>query len=290
MGETRGTYEEDAEVSLLDLLVVAAENLKLLVFGPVLIGLLALASTYALPQRFVSQSILALPASPQTPSQAIAVMVSPLVLDPVIESLKLAKGRALQVSRGALVKQISAIAGKDGLVRLDVTANTPAAAQTIANAVIDSWLVTTVPPARERVDLEARLAYAKVALSSVRGLLERLMSESVSNLNRSLTRGESGISIVAAGELQSRYFSEVLTTTRTLQGLSRDVIVQPPTLPTESATKSGLVAFLAALGGGFALLLWVFVREAWRRAAQDSQSAEKQSRLRGILGFQNQTR
>ena len=110
------------------------------------------------------------------------------------------------------------------------------------------------------------------------------MSESASNLNKALTRGESGISVVAAGELQARYFSEVLTITRALQGLSRDVIVQPPTLPTEPATKRGLIALMATLGGGFALLLWVFVREAWRKATRDREAADKQARVRAAVG------
>ena len=263
--------------------------MKVLLLGPLTIGLLALAMSYALPQSFLSTSILSPPASPpassQTPAQAIAVMVSPLVLDPVIESLKLADGRSLHVARAGLASQIKATVGKDGLVRLDVTANTPVAAQTIANAVIDNWLVTTVPPAQERADLEARLEYAKVALSSVRGLLQRLMSESTANLNKPLTRGDAGISVVALGELQARYFSDVLNIPRTLRGLSRDVIVQPPTLPSEPATKRGLTALLATFAGGFALLLWVFAKEAWRIAAQDSKSAEKQARLRRSLGF-----
>lgn len=59
---------EEKEVSLLDLLVVVAENLKLLIFGPVVVGLLALAIGYALPQSFTSQAILAMPTP--TPTQA----------------------------------------------------------------------------------------------------------------------------------------------------------------------------------------------------------------------------
>ena len=285
MEQLRELYEEEDEVSLLDMLVVVADNLKVLLLGPLAIGLLALAISYALPHSFLSTAILSPPASPQTPAQVIAVMGSPLVLDRVVESLKFAEGHSLHVARAGLARQIVTTVGKDGLVRLDVTANTPVAAQTIANAVIDSWLTTTVPPPRERADLEARLAYAKMALSAVRALLDRLMSESTANLNRALTRGEVGVSVVALGELQARYFSEVLTIPRTLQGLSRDLIVQPPTLPTEPATKRGLTALLATFVGGFALLLWVFAREAWRRAAQDSKSAEKQARLRRSLGF-----
>ncbi|NMM11420.1 MAG: hypothetical protein HHJ16_14250 [Polaromonas sp.] len=112
---------EEKEVSLLDLLVVVAENLKLLILGPVLVGLLAIG--YALPQSLTSQAILALPA-PIAP-QAAAMMVSPLVLDPVIQMQNLSKGQSIQGARAELASQIKAAVGKDGLLRLDVTADTP---------------------------------------------------------------------------------------------------------------------------------------------------------------------
>ncbi|MDP3192828.1 Wzz/FepE/Etk N-terminal domain-containing protein [Rhodoferax sp.] len=52
---------QEAEISLLDLLVVVAENIKLLLLGPLLAGLVALGIGYALPQSYVSQAILLLP-------------------------------------------------------------------------------------------------------------------------------------------------------------------------------------------------------------------------------------
>lgn len=294
MGAVREMYEEENEVSLLDLLVVVAENLKLLLFVPVAVGLLAWAIAYSLPQSFVSQSILTLPTSTPTPTptptQVIAVMVSPLVLDPVIEALNLTAGHTNHDTRMRLAKQIDASVGKDGLVRLDVTANTPALAQTLANAIIDTWLKTTLPGQQDRADLEKRLAYATASLKSVDGLLERLSAEGLANLNKSVTRGDVGVSIVAMGELQTRYLGEILNTSRALRGLSRDVVVQPPTRPTEAvAPKKGLIAFLAVLASGLALLLWVFLRQAWSNAAQDPQAAEKQARLRATLGFKGGT-
>lgn len=214
------------------------------------------------------------------------MLVSPIVLDPVIALLNLSKGQPIQVARTGLARQITATVGKDGLLRLDVTASSPLEAQAIANAVIDTWLKSTRPGEQDRADLEKRLAYAKVSLESIRRLLERLTAEGTADLNKPLTRGEAGTSIVAVGELQARYLGEVLSIPRSLQGLSRDVVVQPPTLPTEPvAPKKSLIAVLAALGSGFALLLWVFVRQAWKNAAQDPKAAEKQARLRAAIGF-----
>ena len=281
---------EENEVRLLDLLLVVAENLKLLIIGPIVAGLLALGIGFALPQSYVSQAILALPTSTptptQTPQQAAAMMVSPLVLDPVINTLKLSEGLPIELARKKLGDQIKATVGKDNLLRLDLTTTSPAQAQTLANAVIDSWLKSTVPGEQDRADLEKRLAYAKTSLDSVTRLLDRLAADGGASLNKPLTRGEAGSSLVAVGELQARYLNEVLTIPRTLQGLSRDVVKQAPTLPTESvAPKKGLITVLAALGTGFALLLWVFMRQAWRNAAQDPQGAEKQARLREALGL-----
>lgn len=293
---------EENEVSLLDLLVVVAENIKLLIFGPLAVGLLALGIAFAVPQSYVSQAILVLPipavASNQnqnqnqssafmpSPAQAAAMMTSPLVLDPLIESQKQLEGRSIEAARKKLGDQIKATVGKDGLLRLDVTATTPAQAQALANAVIDGWLKSTVPGDQDRADLEKRLGYAKVSLEVTRRLLDRLAAEGGVSLNKPLTRGEAGTSMVAIGELQARYLSEVMEIPRWLQGLSRDVVKQQPTLPTEpAAPKKSLIAVLSALTTGFVLLLWVFMRQAWRTAAKDPQVAEKQARLRAALGL-----
>ncbi|NMM20407.1 MAG: hypothetical protein HHJ15_10725 [Rhodoferax sp.] len=294
---------EENEVSLLDLLLVVAENLKLLILGPIVVGLLALAIGYTLPQSFTSQAILALPmpllgsaSTPTsiptpTPAQASAMMVSPLVLDPVIQSLSLSAGLTIERARAKLANQIKATVGKDGLLRVDVTANTPLEAQKIANVVIDTWLKSTVPGEKDRADLEVRLIQAKVSLESVRRLLERLTGEDSAVLNKPLTLGGANTSIVAVGELQARYQADVLSIPRTLQGLARDVVMQPPTLPTEPvAPKKSLIAILAALGSGFALLLWVFMRQVWRAAALDPQAAEKQAKLRAAIGFKGRSR
>jgi hypothetical protein len=268
-------------------LLVVAENLRLLILGPILVGLLALAGAYLLPQSYISQAILALPTAPAT--QAAAMMVSPLVLDPIIESFNLSEGRSKELTRSGLASQIKAAVGKDGLLRLDVTAYSPVQAQAIANAVIDNWIKSTVPGEQARADLEKRLSYAQTSLNAVTRLIGRLDSEVGTNLSKPLTRGEAGTSFVGLGELQARYLGEVLSIPRELQGLSRDVIKQPPTLSTEPASpKKGLIAALAAIAAGFVFLLWVFLRQAWRNAGQDALLAEKFLRLSRAIGFEQE--
>jgi hypothetical protein len=213
------------------------------------------------------------------------MMTSPLVLDPVIAGSHLFKDKPIQKARLDLAEKIKATVSKDGLLRLDVTANDPKDAQELANAVIDAWLKSTVPGPQDRADLEKRLSYASNALASVSALLGNLSVEGAVTLGKPLTRGEAGTSLVAVGELQARYLNEVLSIPRTLQGLSRDVVKQTPTLPTEPvAPKKSLIAVLAALGMGFALLLFVFTRQAWRNAAQDPKVAPKLALLHAAFG------
>ena len=262
--------EEENEISLLDLLIVVAENLKLLILGPFAVGLLALGIAFTLPQSYVSQAL-------PTPTQAATMMVSSIVLDRVVESMKLPKGQPI-------VNEIKATVGKDGLLRLDVSAPSAIQAQAIANAVIDSWLISTMPSGDERADLEKRLSYAKPALDSTTRFLEHFTSKD----SASLPLDQGAAILVVAGELQARYLSEVLSTSRSLKGLSRDIVTLPPTLPTEHVShKIGLFATLSALAVGFALLLWVFMRQAWRNAVLDPQAAPKLARLRAALGWHN---
>jgi hypothetical protein len=78
------------------------------------------------------------------------------------------------------------------------------------------------------------------------GLLMRLAKETVSHLAKPLSRGDAGGTLASVGELQTRDLNEVPSITRGLQGLSRHVVVQPPTLPTEHVSqKISLVAALA---------------------------------------------
>lgn len=284
--------EPQAGASLLDLLLVVAENLKLLLLGPLLVGLLALGIGYVLPPSFVSQAILLIApsTSPNSSSaaQAAAMMTSPLVLDPIIARDPELKGEPIETARQRLASNIKAAVAKDGLLRVDVKASQPQAAQALANAVIDEWLKTTIPGDQDRADLEKRLSYASNALASVTSILDRLSVDGAVSLGKPLTRGEAGTSLVGLGELQTRYLNDVLSIPRAMQGLTRDVVKQPPTLPTETvAPKKGLIAVLAVLGTGFALLLFVFMRQAWRNSAQDPEAAPKVARLRAAFGFKD---
>lgn len=281
---------EENGFDLLEVLAIVAENLKLLILGPILAGLIGLAMSYTLPKSFTSRSILSLPTSP-TATQAAAIMLTPVVLDSVIAELKLAVGRPMQVARAELAGRIKAVVGKDLLLRLDVTAPTAAEAQATANAILDVWLKSTRPSQRDREGLVRRVAYAKASLESVRRHLTRLAL----NVNQGTgckvgTRSSDDVCafLIELSDRELSYSIEILTLERSMEGLSRDVLVQEPTLPFEpSPSNMTRIAVWAALLCAFLLLLWVFMTGAWKLAAQDPVSAEKMERIRDALGFKH---
>lgn len=278
---------EEREMGALDLLLVIAENIRLLVLGPVLIGVLAWGLAHFLPPTYSSQAILVLPLPSmvltqpmQTPAQAASLMVSPLVLDPVIELLHLSQGVSIQVARDALAQQVKPDAGKEGLLRLEVRAGTPVLAQAICAAVVDVWLKTTVPGPQDRAYLEQRLTFAKTALDSVTALINRLGTDGEARLGKPLTRGEAGNSLVGLAELQERYLNNVLLIPNEMQGYPRDVVRQAPTAAVEATRPTKIVvAIMSAATTAAVLLLWVLLGQAWKRSARDAALAEKQSRI-----------
>lgn len=61
-------------------------------------------------------------------------------------------------------------------------------------------------------------------------------------------------------------------------------VIDPAMAPElKSKPKKALIAVLATLATGFLLLLWVFVRQALKNAAQDSESAQKLAGIRAAL-------
>lgn len=291
--------EQNEGVSLLDLLIVLAENAKVLVVASLLGAVLGAAIFHFVPRSYVSTALLALPKPPsgeiqlrvqhQTPAQAIQIMKSPRVLDRVIVKLNLANGRSIDVVRREVAERFKAVVGPDELLRMEAEAPTPQQAQDLANALIDNWLETTVLGAQERADLENVLKNAEASLGATRRMIEQLANESddEGDAGRASLRGATGAALFTTAELQTKQLSETLEIVRLLRGFSRDaIVVQAPTLPSASdAPPRGLFALLGALAAGIAALSWVLLAQAWRSAAQDPLLAAKFSRLRSALGL-----
>lgn len=122
---------QQEEIDLLDILVTLAENIKLLILGPLFVGICALGIAYIVPQTF--ESIAVLKAEQATAS----LMTTASVLDPVAADLGLTKVDSAEEARKLLREQIKVSVGRnDKLLTLTASAPAPQQAQAIANAVL----------------------------------------------------------------------------------------------------------------------------------------------------------
>lgn len=83
-------------------------------------------------------------------------------------------------------------------------------------------------------------------------------------------------------ELFARQF-EMAKLDESREGATIQVIDAATAPELESKPKKALIAVLATLATGFLLLLWVFVRQALKNAAQDTESAHKLAGIRAAL-------
>ena len=262
-------YPEDDEISLLDLLQTIVDNLRLLVIGPLVAGLLALAAASFWPKTYESTAIL------KAEPIVVSIMLSAAVLDPIASSLGYTPQMPADDARAKLKEQIKANTNaKDKLLTLTARANTPQAAQALALAVLQQTYSQSQPRDSEKLRLQKQLAQAQAR--------EKEATQTAQLLGRKLdSAGGASASEVAQGYAQmvgvvKESQNAQVEIEQKLQGLDASALVQEATLPTKHATpKRSLVAVIAALAAGFALLLYVLIRQAFRSASQNEESASK---------------
>jgi capsular polysaccharide biosynthesis protein len=279
-------YPEDDEISLLDLLQTVAENLRLLVMGPIVVGLVALAGASFWPKTYESTALVRgvergvdrgveRVVERGADQSTVTLMLSAAVLDPIAASFGYNVQLPQDAARDKLKSQIKASFNtKDKLLTLTTQADTPQAAQALAKAVLQQTYAQSQPRDSAKLRLQKQLAQAHAR--------EKEATQAAQLLARKMDGGgTAGASEVAQGYAQmiaivKESQTAQLDIERDLQGLDDSALVQEATLPTKhSAPKRGLVTLIAALAAGFVLLLFVFIRQALRNAGQDAESAQK---------------
>ena len=285
MENTQQLANPEAEISLLDLLVTLADNVKLLILGPLAAGLTALGIAFVLPQKFESVAILQ--AEPATAS----LISTASVLDPTVASLGLDRGESVESSRQALRDRIkTAIGRNDKLLTITVSGSTPQQAQATANALLAATYAQSRPTGAMKARLETQLTESKTRLVNAETAGNKVLavfdkSYVVENLLKSgvadLPRDYAGL-LNAVSEAQT----QVRLVDALLEGLTDSQLVQAPTLPEKAVSpKKGMIAVGTTLATGFLLLLLVFIRSGLRSADADPASAAKLASIRRALSL-----
>ena len=154
--------QAEDEISLLDLLQTIVDNLRLLILGPLVVGLVALGISFAVPPTFTATVKFLPPQQQQSAAasmlaslgglgglagaaagiknpadQYLAFMKSNSVQDALIERFKLGERYATQFktdTRAVLTGSTRAVSGKDGLISIEIDDKDPQFAADLANA------------------------------------------------------------------------------------------------------------------------------------------------------------
>ena len=283
MTEQTVSHYEDDEISLLDILVTLAESWRLLVFGPLLAGVLAGALSFLWPKTFESTAIVRL-----TEAEVALVGAAP-VLDPLVVKFDLLPefDGNQDDARAYLAKKITGrFDKKTGLSTITAIAATPERAQAMGAAAIDALLLELLPKGKNKDQVEQ-------AISSNEGIIAN-NTDAVEQLKKQMGKqgqNDTGLEVVMkhyatlSAEVARKELENIeLRKSLTVRGA--EVFVQQPSLPQrKTSPKRSMVVLVALLISGFALLLFVFIRKAWRNAAQDAESASKMARIKSLLGF-----
>jgi uncharacterized protein involved in exopolysaccharide biosynthesis len=282
------THAPDDEIDLLDLLVTIAENIKLLVLGPLLVGALAFVGVFFWPATYTSSFTLQAQKNAGsvelfTPAKVTQLVTSPAVLADAAKSLQ-NSGQgdwAALLQSGAVSSQVPR---NTTHVQVTVKTQAPQAAQAVAQALLNATLDNSHPKGDALKALQTTLEKDKAALATAK-LMEARISATI-NSPEKVDPVLAQAYMALLGTLPS-LINTVEVSELKLKGLTDADVVSAPAPAAVNKPKAKVVTAVAVLATGFALLLWVFVRKAFQGAAQHPESAAKLARIRQALGWRS---
>ena len=287
--------DDEGAISILDLVLIVAQNIKLLIVGPLAIGILALIISFFITPTFTAiTTIQPPPQGGQTSTSAaileslgglgggmgpglkdtsqlyIAYMQSATFEDSLIEKFKLQEKfhTKYKVSaRKTLEGNVKILSDKKtGMISIAVDDEDPQFAANLANAYVS----------------ELRIFTGKLALQEAQDRKEFLEAQ--------------------IKELSSRQFRDIYTQQAMLAGTIRQYeaarvdeekvgptftqvdVAYAPEL--KSKPKRAQIAMIATLACEFLLLIFIFVRHAWANLRANPESEGKLKNIHSILSSQ----
>lgn len=192
-----GMQDADDEISLLDLLQTIVDNLRLLVLGPLAVGVTALGISFLIPPTYTAKTQFLPPQQQQSAAasmlaslgslgglagavggiknpadQFLAYMKSVTIQDALIERFKLQERYEAKTkfeTRLELTKNVRAASGKEGLISVEVDDTDPKFAADLANAHVEELgkilgKLATTEAQQRRLFFEKQLSQAKEKL------------------------------------------------------------------------------------------------------------------------------
>jgi tyrosine-protein kinase Etk/Wzc len=220
---------DDDEISLLDLLQVVADNLRLLVLGPLAAGLLALGYSFTITPTFTATTKFMPPQQQQSSAasllaglgalgglagaagikspadQYVAFLKSNSVQDALIDRFKLMERlvtKSREDARKAVGGSVQITSGKDGLITIDASDKDPAFAAQLANAYVEELgklmnRLAVTEAQQRRLFFEKQLNLAK------NNLVKAEQALAASGINSSVLKS-TGAAVTAVAQLKGQ--------------------------------------------------------------------------------------
>jgi capsular polysaccharide biosynthesis protein len=292
MNEELNPQVED-EISLLDLLETIVTNLKLLLLAPLAAGLLALGISFLIAPTFTAKTTILPPVSSgasnllgalgglgdiagaaaglkNTSEQFVAYLKSDSLRNSLIADFDLQKRydqEYLVDTRKALEGNVKIAAEKQsGLISIEVDDEDPAFAAKLANAHVS----------------ELRELVGRVAAEEAKDRRE-FMESQIDDAMKKNYQSPMVREMIIQGLIRS-YETARIDEQKAGPTFSQVDVAIAPEL--KSKPKKALIAVLVTLATGFLLLLFVFIRQAWRNSDQDPETHQKISNIKKLFRAQ----
>ena len=230
MTEPQIDVQDEDEINLLDLLQVVVENIRLLVMGPLAIGLAALGVAFVIPPTFTATTVIMPPQQQQSGAammlqslgalgglagaatglknpndQFVSMIKSDFVADELIARFGLLQRYDVDYkvdARKKLDKKSNISTGKDGLITIEVDDKDPAIAAQMANAYVEAFSkllnrLAITESQQRRLFFEKQVEDTTKKLNAAQAVLE------ASGVNVSALKTSPEASIKATAELQA---------------------------------------------------------------------------------------
>lgn len=226
-----GAASDDETVSLLDLLQVVFENLRLLVVVPLLLGLLALGIAFLIPPTFTATTRFMPPQQQQSGAaimlqnlgalgglagaaaglknpidQYVALLKSDLIANILIDRFRLIERYESDFrvdARKDLEAASKIVGGKDGLISIDVDDEDPAVAAQIANTYVEE--LGKLLNRLSLTEAQQRRAFFEDQLTKTKDNLVRAeLALKASGVNVSALKSNPEAAVRAVAELQAQ--------------------------------------------------------------------------------------
>lgn len=290
MSEEFNTAPED-EISLLDLLETIVANLRLLILGPLAVGIVALGISFLITPTFTAKTTILPPANSsgassllgalgglgdiagaaaglKNPSeQFVAYLKSDSLRNQLIKEFDLQKRYDqdyLFDTRKKLETRVNITAEKQsGLISIEVDDEDPEFAAKLANAHV----------------IQLRVLVGRVTAQEAKDRRE-FMEEQVNEAMKKNYQSPMVREMIIQGLIRS-YETARIDEQKAGPTFSQVDVAIAPEL--KSKPKKALIAVLATLASGFLLLLFVFIRQAWRQSGQNPQTHQKINNIKTLI-------